>query len=484
MEETAASPPPITEFLHRLDEWEASLVSSLHARVALVKNILESKQASQAAPAGLSRVRPEDVLLLDCLDEEGKELLEKAKKNLDAVVSGHFCIDVGHLFAIGVGEVISFLRSVSAETLQKCLSDFVAEPSESKRDDLCLCLKVGADVDGLVDGQTALMRAVAVDNEDAAQMIRESGADLEVRADSESQGCLPGDTVVITACRQHRWKIVRYLVAEGADVNAVDTKGRKALQVACEAAESQLDPPIDSNDEEERLHRLQDEDNRLFYDPQNGDAEVRSAVSEALKDLMQKTSAASELRIRARNRYRALQNPRSLIHFFAWYGLAELVSLAVLQGVDIDTVVEESPGFAPLHECARRAKPDFVKCLIENGAEVDKRTAAPYSHTALTLSLCRIPHLADERFFEQPGTEETIIRVVEILLDHGADLNVRTFQGNTPLHWVVKTGLPEVVKFLVDKSANLQTQNDNGDTPHAFAVKLSKSDRVLRLLTS
>ena len=55
--------------------------------------------------------------------------------------------------------------------------------------------------------------------------------------------------------------------------------------------------------------------------------------------------------------------------------------------------------------------------------------------------------------------------IVEILLEHGADVRARDFYGETPLHYAVDSGNVEVVKLLVNAGSDLSLRNDNGELP-------------------
>eukprot|EP00969_Alexandrium_andersonii_P132142 5843392-Alexandrium_andersonii.AAC.1 len=69
------------------------------------------------------------------------------KAKLEEVVSRHIEIDVGSLYEMGIGEVIRAFQPISPETTQGALFDFVSGASNG--DDFRLCLKAGADVNGL-----------------------------------------------------------------------------------------------------------------------------------------------------------------------------------------------------------------------------------------------------------------------------------------------------------------------------------------------
>ncbi len=51
------------------------------------------------------------------------------------------------------------------------------------------------------------------------------------------------------------------------------------------------------------------------------------------------------------------------------------------------------------------------------------------------------------------------------LLDHGADVNIQNFQGDTPLHIAAKNGDRTAMKLLLQSKANTNSINDKDETP-------------------
>uniref|UniRef100_A0A0G4HBY7 Uncharacterized protein n=1 Tax=Chromera velia CCMP2878 TaxID=1169474 RepID=A0A0G4HBY7_9ALVE len=510
MEETVVDPPPTIEaYLQRLDAVQASIMTCFQKQVEIVENTLRAKSATDnpaaaAAAADLHRVCHEGVSVLEVIEETGREFSKKVK-GLGGVVSRHAKIDVGYLYEQGIGDIIRDFRPVSADTTQQALSNFVKGASNG--DDFRLCLKAGADLNGLVEGQTALIKAVCANHTEVFEMILEDGADLEAKAGEVPEGVegvLEGDTAVVVASCQGRWGMVRFLVAKGANVDAVGGDGRKALQVACEAADLQLDPDsvFDVND------RF-----RLHYDPQEGDPAVRSTVSEVLKELLAKTSDVADLKISARIFFER----ESLVAFFSRHEFEELLLLSLSRGVDMNA--DDTYWKTALMSAAARARPRCAQLLLDDGADVNDRDLL--SHTALwhavpssirpgnALACSAFRYPSRKRSGMQclqvsvpetlwhavpsgirPGNPRTtedgfitsVQNVCEILLDRGADVDLADTFGETPLHNAVLWGVTRIVQFLVDRGADLRLRNTAGQTPHDLAVQLSRSPECIALL--
>jgi len=67
------------------------------------------------------------------------------------------------------------------------------------------------------------------------------------------------------------------------------------------------------------------------------------------------------------------------------------------------------------------------------------------------------------------------------LIGKGANVNVRDFQGVTPLQLATRLGWLDGVEYLVSKKADLDESNDTGETPLISAVH-SKDLAMVRIL--
>eukprot|EP00435_Cladocopium_sp_Y103_P041180 s1967_g11.t1 len=74
------------------------------------------------------------------------------------------------------------------------------------------------------------------------------------------------------------------------------------------------------------------------------------------------------------------------------------------------------------------------------------------------------------------------LKIVKLLLDGGAYLEVRDFKANTPLHLAVEKGHLEIVKELVKRGAEVNKPNIDGMTPLHVAAQSDQVDVVMFLL--
>ena len=76
----------------------------------------------------------------------------------------------------------------------------------------------------------------------------------------------------------------------------------------------------------------------------------------------------------------------------------------------------------------------------------------------------------------------TSSNVVELLINHGADVNAKDALANTAVHFSARNGYQLVVEQLIHSNANLDLQNNNGETALHLAAKYGHAECVEILL--
>jgi ankyrin repeat protein len=75
------------------------------------------------------------------------------------------------------------------------------------------------------------------------------------------------------------------------------------------------------------------------------------------------------------------------------------------------------------------------------------------------------------------GTEEDSIAAIQLCLDHGADINATNDLGETAVHGAAQRGADKVLQFLADHGARLDVKNVKGRTPMDDALgQLNEGD--------
>ena len=102
---------------------------------------------------------------------------------------------------------------------------------------------------------------------------------------------------------------------------------------------------------------------------------------------------------------------------------------------------------------------DIVKLLINHGANVNIRNSY-------------------DDFPLQDAILMGFKNIVKLLIDHGAKVNMKDRYGNTCMHEAVGVDSTEIVKLLIDHGANINAINDEGLTPLIMAIMNNKPNVV------
>ena len=115
---------------------------------------------------------------------------------------------------------------------------------------------------------------------------------------------------------------------------------------------------------------------------------------------------------------------------------------------DFGINVQDGEGRTALINSASENKIEFVKWLLDNGADVNVQDRTG----------CSALHFV---------AQERLIAIGKLLLEKNADLELRDKYGNTPLWTAVVNSKRDlsIIKLLLDKGANLHNINNAGRTP-------------------
>mmetsp|Transcript_4196 Transcript_4196/g.12797 ORF Transcript_4196/g.12797 Transcript_4196/m.12797 type:complete len:1001 (-) Transcript_4196:35-3037(-) len=73
-------------------------------------------------------------------------------------------------------------------------------------------------------------------------------------------------------------------------------------------------------------------------------------------------------------------------------------------------------------------------------------------------------------------------RLILMLVRAGCDINSKNNLGETPLHSAAARGLPTTIRFLIQQRASVDLANQFGDTPLIFAARAGRHENVKELL--
>ena len=313
--------------------------------------------------------------------------------------------------------------------------------------------------------QTALMWAAAQQHPQVVEALIEAGADINARSRTYTQIVVGestqragreelnyvtlrgGSSPLLFAARSGSVESVKLLLAAGADVHDALPDGTSALIVAAHSGHGKvasllLDQGADPNNTD------------------NGYAALHAAVLRSDVDLV-KTLLA-----RGANPNIQLTKGTPIRRQTTDYNLPK-------------TLI----GASPYWLAARFLEPDLVKALAAAGA--DKKAKLPDGTTAL-MAAAGVGAVAGGAGIADQGTdrrgvqlidggrfesEARVLETVTAVLSEDADVNAANDSGDTALHGAAAQLLPAVVQLLVDKGAQLNVKNKKAQTPLAVLAR-------------
>ena len=316
-------------------------------------------------------------------------------------------------------------------------------------------------------GQTALMRAAAQDNPEVVRLLLAHGADIHARSttyllpvslgnplDNVGGGAVMapqrGYTPLLFTARHGRVENVRLLLDAGADVNDTAPTGESALVVASFSGHGQvaallLDRGADPNDQGAGYTPLHTAVVR-------GDLELVEALCARGADPNARLTEGSQQR---REAY--------------WFALSE-----------------RWRGATPFWLAAKFAEVDIMRALVDSSA--DPLLAANDGTTPL-MSIAGIGYRPgsigmnrrdqgigpDAAKLLKAANEQPTLEGTRLVLELGGDVNAANDNGDTAAHGAAVLGYASVVELLAEHGADLDVENQRGQTAQDVLCRQSPS---------
>ncbi|BDA75871.1 hypothetical protein CAL7716_100370 (plasmid) [Calothrix sp. PCC 7716] len=74
-------------------------------------------------------------------------------------------------------------------------------------------------------------------------------------------------------------------------------------------------------------------------------------------------------------------------------------------------------------------------------------------------------------------------RLIQILINNGADVNAATNYKATPLHYAASFGTKGTINLLIEKGSNINVVDKNGKKPLDWAIEAKKTENIELLKT-
>jgi ankyrin repeat protein len=158
---------------------------------------------------------------------------------------------------------------------------------------------------------------------------------------------------------------------------------------------------------------------------------------------------------------------RSALHWAVVKYDMDLIETLLAKGANIDAV--DAQGQTPLHCAIIDGQTEIIKLLLSRGANVNIKDFQ-YDHTPLHYAVTF-------RYGCKP-------EIINLLLEHGADIDAVDKKGLTPVCWACYANHKEAFNLLISKGANVNLQNAYGATLLHLAASRGDGDLVKILLSS
>ena len=351
-------------------------------------------------------------------------------------------------------------------------------------------------------GKTALHYAAELGQGALVRQLISLGGEVNVQDHS-------GSSPLMYAC--HSKQCVEILLRAGAAVNTVDEHGETALYKSISSCAhdsihlllcNEADPDIATAQGITCLHQSLEGRN---YDAMElllaNEADVNKVDDSGMSALHIAAQTAPHDIVRILLEHGASMETadntgKTPLHYSVLNMDKSVASLLLLQGIDIEA--PDSEGERALHVAAANMSYDHVTVFLDEGADVDASDNLGY--TALHLAAqsrqetdvleLLISHEANvnvrNHAQETPfllALSHGNVSAATILLDYDADVDVRDATGETALHKVVRIHnvRPAFVQSLTRRGLSAHTRNSNGQTPVDVLKNLKRTDEQVLL---
>jgi ankyrin repeat protein len=153
------------------------------------------------------------------------------------------------------------------------------------------------------------------------------------------------------------------------------------------------------------------------------------------------------------------------IHRAAYDGDFDKVK-EIIEGDPSQINVQDEQGFTPLHLASGKGHTEIVEFLLNHGADIELETCT--GHTPMMLAA----------WYAGDGKYETI----KVLLEHGAKANRKNKDGGTALHRAAMYSGKEVINLLISYGADVNAREEYQITPLHQAAMLKNIDAAKALI--
>ncbi|XP_058886018.1 ankyrin repeat and SOCS box protein 9-like isoform X2 [Acipenser ruthenus] len=165
----------------------------------------------------------------------------------------------------------------------------------------------------------------------------------------------------------------------------------------------------------------------------------------------------------------------SPVHDAALHGRLLALKTLIDQGSSVNHLTQDK--VSPLHEACVGGNAACAKLLIEKGAKVNSATVdwnTPLFNACVSGNVACVNLLLQHG--AKPQAEYHLSSPIHEAASRGANLNT---EGDTPLHAATRASRPDLVQLLLEHGADVKARNTEGKEPLDLATPGSEARRIL-----
>ncbi|CAK9297911.1 unnamed protein product [Gordionus sp. m RMFG-2023] len=426
-------PPPGNMILPSVndDNLDANIAT---ARTILNDNTMDTKNSQEK----LLAIKQETNTLQD---DQSLDLLPSQSSQLQSISENKICTSMG-------GNPLSMIKKyypaieVDAQTDSNHDTALTLACAGGPPELVELLIKRGSSIEHRdKKGFTPLIISATSGQANIVQLLLNHGVNIEAQSDRTK------DTALSLACSSGRFEVVEVLLNNGAYIEHRNVSDYTPLSLAasgghCNIIKLLLNHGAEINSRTGSKLGI----SPLMLAAMNGHL---SAVK-LLLDMGSDINAQIET------------NKNTALTLACFQGKHEVVSLFLEYKANIEH--RAKTGLTPLMEAASGGFVEVGRVLIEKGADVNAAPVPSSRDTALTIA-----------------ADKGHIKFVELLVQNGAQIEVKNKKGNSPLWLAANGGHLDVVQYLVQKGADIDT-HDNRKVTCLMAAFRKGHIRAIRWL--
>jgi ankyrin repeat protein len=164
---------------------------------------------------------------------------------------------------------------------------------------------------------------------------------------------------------------------------------------------------------------------------------------------------------------------------------SEAVQLLLKHGASV--TLRNDEGRTALHEASQGLQPDLIQLILNHNADVDALDSDGSTPLHLTifeesLASSEISLVTSGMIAVQETRLDASLDAIQLLLRHGANINLQNHMGQTALHKASQCGHLDIVRHILSHGAHVDSLDNDGSTPLHLAISEVNLEVVQLLL--